>query len=198
VNNQLSGFKDLLSPQSWVGQEKNIHFELLFMTHMQGKSRGWPIAFVLTLVLALSVSITPFYSEVIRGGVMQVFAFVCHQLPLRSPHIGGVQLAVCHRCLGIYWALPVAALIFGISRGSRVAVRIKNLTIVMLAGLPAGIDWLGDILGFWENTTASRFITGAVFGLAAGYLLAEGISDIVRASGDQKNGPALAEKPGGA
>jgi len=152
------------------------------------KTRGWPLAFVLTLLLGLAVTLTPFYSDAIRGGVMQAFSFVCHQLPGRSPHVGGIQLAVCHRCMGIYWALPVATLVFGFSRGFRFITRFKNLTIVLAAGIPSGVDWLGDILGFWDNTPESRLITGAIFGLVAGYFLAEGISDVVRERRAQKRG----------
>ena len=159
-------------------------------------ARGWSVAFALTLLLGLTVSLTPFYSDVIRGGVMQAFSFVCHQLPSRSPHVGGVQLAVCHRCMGIYWALPAAALVFGLSRGLRFVTRYRTMTIVVLAGIPAGIDWMGDILGFWVNTPSSRWVTGAIFGLVAGYLLTEGISDIVRESRSKKGGTPRGKQPG--
>lgn len=162
--------------------------------------RGWPVAFVLTLLLGLIVTLTPMYPEVLRNTVMQIFSFVCHQLPHRSPHVDGVQLAVCHRCMGIYWALPVSALVFGVSRGRLLEKGFnflknkKNITLVLLAGLPAGIDWLGDVIGFWTNTPVSRTVTGAFFGLVAGYVLAEGISDIVRESWSDKNGPTEPDK----
>lgn len=34
--------------------------------------------------------------------VYAFFDVVCHQRPERSVHLGGEQLAVCHRCLGLY------------------------------------------------------------------------------------------------
>ena len=37
--------------------------------------------------------------------------------------------------------------------------------------LPAGVDWAGDVAGWWVNTPVSRLLTGGVFGLAAGLYL---------------------------
>jgi len=150
---------------------------------------GWQIAFALTLFLALLVSLTPLYPVPMRNAVMGIFSFVCHQLPDRSPHIAGVQLAVGHRCMGIYWALPVAALVFGLSKWQIAVTGSRNISIVLIAGIPAGTDWLGDVIGLWTNTPVSRIITGAIFGLAAGYVLAGGISDIVREYRGEKKRP---------
>src|SRR5436305_210204 len=33
------------------------------------------------------------------------FSFLCHQIPERSLHIEGAQLAVCSRCFGVYFGL---------------------------------------------------------------------------------------------
>ena len=150
---------------------------------------GWVTAFGLTLFLALCVSLTPWYPEWLHHGVMEVFSFVCHQLPARSPHVNDTQLAVCHRCLGIYWALPAAAVLYGLTKGLRMLKGRRTLTVVLIAGLPAAIDWSGDIFGFWTNTPLSRIITGAIFGLVAGYVIAEGISDIVRERNSEKSSP---------
>jgi len=40
------------------------------------------------------------------------------------------------------------------------------------------VDWLGDIVGWWANTQVSRMLTGALFGLVAGYYLAKAVGDI--------------------
>ncbi|MDX1740203.1 MAG: DUF2085 domain-containing protein, partial [Rhodothermales bacterium] len=45
-------------------------------------------------------------------------------------------------------------------------------TVLALSLIPLGVDWTGDALGFWTNTMLSRLLTGAVFGLTAGYVLA--------------------------
>jgi uncharacterized membrane protein len=37
--------------------------------------------------------------------------FICHQAPERSFHLWGVQLPVCARCLGLYAAAPLGAVL---------------------------------------------------------------------------------------
>ena len=82
--------------------------------------------------------------------------------------------------MGIYWAMPLAAMIYLVRPGLRAFHGVKNLTVVIVAAVPAGIDWLGDILGIWTNTPLSRVITGAILGFVAGVLLADGVVDIWR------------------
>lgn len=110
---------------------------------------------------------------------MKLFSGVCHQLPNRSPHIDGVQLALCHRCMGIYWALPIAAIVYGLSRGFWPIKGRLGIVILLAATLPAGIDWIGDIIGWWTNTPASRMLTGSIFGIVAGYFLTKAVGDIL-------------------
>ncbi len=141
---------------------------------------GWIFAFLITLFIATLVTLTPIYPPGIRSVVMSAFAGVCHQLPGRSPHLNGIQLAVCHRCFGIYWALPVAAVLYALTRGLWPIRRRNGILILILSALPAGIDWAGDILGWWVNTPASRMTTGAIFGITAGYFFARALTDIVQ------------------
>jgi len=108
---------------------------------------------------------------------MQAFAGVCHQLPSRSPHIDGVALAVCHRCLGTYLGLPAAVLIFSSLRGLWPFSRKAAPWVLLGAAIPAIVDWSGDVLGIWTNTPVSRMITGGILGLFAGYFLVAAIVD---------------------
>lgn len=133
------------------------------------------------MLLAVIVA-PPFLPPGIRGWVMTGFHAVCHQLPARSFHLDGVPLAVCHRCLGIYAALPAAVLLF-VWIGTWWQVLDRYAPYVLAASLlPLGIDWLGDVLGIWDNTAVSRLVTGSVFGLAAGYYLMQAVARAVDAS----------------
>ena len=156
-------------------------------TDIAKKNTGWIFALFCTAAIAALVSLTPVLPTAVREIVMNLFSGVCHQLPHRSPYVDGIQLAVCHRCMGIYWALPVAALVY---RGVRGFWPIKGrlgVVIMIAAAVPAGIDWIGDVIGWWENTPGSRVLTGSIFGLVAGYFLTRAVSDMVSQRRKRKN-----------
>lgn len=134
---------------------------------------GWGIASVLALgvaALAASPSLLGF-----EGGalVRQAFAPFCHQMPTRSPHVHGAAFALCHRCFGIVAGLALGVLVGPLfsARLGRLAA-LPPLAVLGVAVLPTSIDWLLGATGVWANTGASRLATGAVFGVAAGLLIA--------------------------
>lgn len=137
-------------------------------------SSGWAIATLLAVgVVALAAS-PPFLG--FRGGavVMEAFAPFCHQMASRSPHVHGVPFALCHRCTGI-----IAGIALGLAAGPLVPRRafarvaaLPPLLVLALAALPTSVDWLLGAAGVWANTGASRLATGALFGAAAGLLIA--------------------------
>lgn len=135
------------------------------------RNPGWWIAFAGTLAIALLAMTPPLLGDGSREIVMAMFSGVCHQLPGRSPHVDGVQLAVCHRCAGIYWGLPAAALLFTLSRPGASISRQGAPLLLIAAATPAGVDWALDVVGVLANTPASRIATGVIFGLGAGWFL---------------------------
>jgi uncharacterized membrane protein len=111
----------------------------------------------------------PLLSPEGRALVMQLFAPVCHQLPARSPTVGGVPIALCDRCVGIYLGgvLGIVGLGWGRALGRRLPLASRY--VLLLSLVPLGLDWVGPILGLWPNGPWSRAATGAVFGgVAAG------------------------------
>lgn len=129
---------------------------------------------VLALVAAPAV-----VGEPARQIIMAGFSAVCHQIAERSPHVGGVQLAVCDRCLGIYAALAAAPLLFAaVGRWDEVVRRHARYVVALAIAVPA-VDWAGDVVGWWVNTPESRMATGSVFGLAAGWLLTSACINLV-------------------
>lgn len=134
-------------------------------------------AMVVLLTLAV---LPPFVGEELRALLMQAFAPLCHQMPARSPHVHGVALAVCDRCLGVYLGLPLAGLAFLVA--VFVAPKWLDERIYRYAGpvlvaalVPMGIDWVGPVVGWWPNTPATRLATGLFFGLPAGYLFVRAV-----------------------
>jgi uncharacterized membrane protein len=110
----------------------------------------------------------PFVPEALRSALMDAFAAVCHQLPSRSPHLGGVALAVCDRCLGIYGGLVLggaASVLYrhGLARKGRVG----RWTVAIALGVLA-LDWGGAVSGVWSNTPLTRAASGLLAGSAVG------------------------------
>lgn len=138
-------------------------------TPPQAKRNGLATGMVAGMALVLGVALLPpFLPETWRAAVMTAFASVCHQMPARSPHVEGVQIAICDRCTGIYIGLLLGGtVVWGWAstwRGFEEAGRY----VLLGALLPLGIDWIGPILGLWANTPVSRALTGFLFGCAAG------------------------------
>lgn len=139
---------------------------------------GWGITLGSLLLLVAAATLPPFVSADVREALMRGLSIACHQLPDRSPHVHGIALGVCHRCYGIYWGMPVAAMLFLALRRWDGALGRSGGYLLLASLLPPGIDWLGDVLGLWVNTPFSRLATGAVFGLAAGYYLTRAMVEL--------------------
>ena len=134
---------------------------------------GWVGALLILAVLPSIASLSPWLSEPMQFVMMEAFDIMCHQIPERSPHVHGIQLPVCDRCYGILLGFvcgPLIALLFWrwINKNER--------SIVVASLIPLMIDWGFGLLNIWNNTPESRFITGAIFGLVAGGLLAHALS----------------------
>lgn len=135
---------------------------------------GWAVA-ALTAGALLTLAIAPPFLGVSGGAVLhQAFSFVCHQLPDRTLHLDGEPVALCHRCLGIgsgfvlgVWAAPLVA-----ARRLRGVARGAQARWLVIAALPTAVDWVLGALDLWANTPLSRTLTGALFGLVAGGVLA--------------------------
>ncbi len=70
---------------------------------MPGCSHSWLLLLVsVWLLLIVAPTFLGDQHPVPAGAIYFFFAHVCHQLPDRSFQLAGTQLAVCHRCLGIY------------------------------------------------------------------------------------------------
>lgn len=140
--------------------------------------RGWALALAMTGLLVVLASLPPFVGPELRILLMQGFSTVCHQIPERSFAVDGVSLAVCHRCYGIYWGLPLAVLGFlALARWDSILWK-HSRYIIPLALVPTSLDWLLGFLGIWPNTPLSRLITGGLLGLVAGYYLARAMGQV--------------------
>jgi uncharacterized membrane protein len=108
--------------------------------------------------------------------VWLVFEPTCHQIGPRSFSLNGVQAAVCHRCFGIYAALPLGAMLLPAVGSTMSRFHRWTPVLIFIALTPMGVDWAVDYFTTISNTTVSRFATGAAFGLVAGMLFAHALA----------------------
>ncbi|HUR97184.1 MAG TPA: DUF2085 domain-containing protein [Pyrinomonadaceae bacterium] len=107
------------------------------------------------------------------------FSYICHQIPERSFSLWGHQLAVCSRCSGVYLGLLGGMLIYPLWRTVDEIEPIPRFWL-FLALVPITVDWSLTIFGFWENTHASRLITGLILGAACATFIVPALVEIVR------------------
>ncbi len=101
----------------------------------------------------------------------KLFSFVCHQQIDRSFHIGGVPLAVCSRCTGIYSGLLSGLMIFSVIYASVNYWKHYITGIFLIGSLAAVVDGSANILELWSTADSYRSVIGAVWGFSAGGLL---------------------------
>jgi uncharacterized membrane protein len=129
----------------------------------------WLCAIVAPPVLAAAASHSA------SAGIFEFFSYTCHQIPERSLHFMGHQLAVCSRCFGVYAGLLAGALTYPLWRRVDSIDPLPRVWLIA-AVVPMGIDWALTAFGIWENTHASRFVTGALLGVAcAVYIIPAGV-----------------------
>ena len=157
-----------------------------------GHRHGWALATGAALLLLGGAVLPPFVDEGARLVVRQAFAPICHQLPARSFSIGGVPLATCHRCFGIYVGLVAGTLAWP-RLPARLQGRIGRRAgwLVLAAGLPAALDWGAGALDGLANTPVTRTATGGMLGMAMGLLFARATA---RALGRDRGAPTGGER----
>ena len=118
--------------------------------------------------LALLIA-TPIGPTSLATLMYSVGAFICHQIPERSFHLGAFQIPVCARCLGIYTGFAVAACVHVLasSRGSiRWRLTPASARWVFAAGaLPTAATLALEWSGVWRGSNIVRAIAGSALGI---------------------------------
>ncbi len=105
----------------------------------------------------------------------RALSLVCHQIPERTFHLaGGLPLAVCSRCSGIYVGGLLGLLVYPLFRPITSTVSPERIRL-LAAAVPMLIDFGGDQLGLFHNTFLSRTLTGLIVGMAAAFFLLPGL-----------------------
>jgi uncharacterized membrane protein len=109
--------------------------------------------------------------------IYHAFSLVCHQIPERSFFIAGHPFAVCARCFGLYAGFTLATIAYPLVRSLK-KTDAPPRKWLFIAAAPLGIDYALGVFGIWNNTHASRFITGALLGAVAVFYVMPGLVDL--------------------
>ena len=145
--------------------------------------RVWSIALALAggwvLLTLVPTAARAFELDGIASPLFNFFGYICHQLPDRSFHIMGEQFGVCSRCFGVYAGLLAGIVVYPLWRRVDDTEPIARFWL-FLSLVPVSIDWSLTAFRIWENTQASRFITGAILGIACATFIMPAAVEIVR------------------
>jgi len=98
------------------------------------------------------------------------FRPICHQLEGRSIMLFGHPLAVCSRCSAIYFAFFAGTLLYPFVRRIETPM-IPPRWVLVAAVVPMVLDVLTGMLGLHTVTVMTRIWSGAIFGLAAPFII---------------------------
>lgn len=128
---------------------------------MSARSCAW-IAIALRIAVAVSCVIVlalPWLRQATGGAVFDavdaVLGMQCHRLPGRVLEVGGVPLAVCSRCAGIYAGIGLGAALARPRWSARITVVVVGVAGAVLV-LEAWLEWAG----FLGVVHALRLLTG--------------------------------------
>ena len=116
--------------------------------------------------------------------IYPIFAPTCHQAPSRCFHLWGHPLAVCARCLGIYFGFLGGTLLYPLIRGFE-GLSMPRLKTFALVTIPIAIDTLGNILTLWSSPAGLRFCLGVLWGSILPFFFITGIADAFQKSKKQ-------------
>jgi uncharacterized membrane protein len=122
-------------------------------------------------ILVLALTLAPLAAPLLAPShpvaallIRNFFSRLCHQDPSRSFLLDGSAVAVCVRCLGIYWGTAVGMVV----RLRRARWLLAVALVLNLADVVSGaMHWHGNLPFF-------RFIFGLMLGLGVGAVLSFG------------------------
>jgi uncharacterized membrane protein len=100
----------------------------------------------------------------------RAYSVVCHQFQSRSFSLNGHPFGVCIRCTAIYSGFLAALITVRFWPWLR-NVEWDARVLIAVTAVPMAWDGMASLLGIAEATTASRMITGSLFGTGLALML---------------------------
>lgn len=143
----------------------------------------WSISSAVILVWLLLIVGAPVLKasgyQSVSSPIYHFFSYICHQIPSRSFFIDGEEFAVCSRCFGVYFGLLLGFLVYPLWRPIDEIEPLPRVWL-FLSLVPIGVDWSLGVFHIWENTFATRLITGLILGLACAIFMMPALVEITR------------------
>jgi uncharacterized membrane protein len=119
-------------------------------------------------ILALALTLAPLAAPLLAAShplaallIRNFFSRLCHQDPSRSFVVGGAAVAVCVRCLGIYWGAALG-----------MVVRLKRARwLLTVAVVLNWVDIASEAMHWHGNLSLLRFFLGLMLGAGVGAVL---------------------------
>jgi uncharacterized membrane protein len=119
-------------------------------------------------ILALALTLAPLAAPLLAAShpfaallIRNFFSRLCHQDPSRSFVVDGAAVAVCVRCLGIYWGAAVGMVM-------RLRMVRRLLTVAVVLNL---VDVASGVLHWHGNAPLVRFFLGLMLGVGVSAVL---------------------------
>ena len=136
---------------------------------------GAALAVAVTAVAWCALAVlAPVLPSPLAAAVYAAAGFICHQIPDRSFHWHGAQLAVCARCTGIYVGACSAAVFAPLppsAYASWVGSRARVGWLLGAAAVPTIATVAVEWAGLWHPSAIVRAATGVVLGVAGAFVL---------------------------
>ena len=150
----------------------------------------WLCLVAVTLIWSAVILVAPFAAafgfESTANSIYSFFSYICHQMPSRSFHVLEHQFGVCSRCSGVYFGLVLGSIGYSFFRSIYEINPLPRIWLI-LSMIPIGIDWSLTFFGIWENTFASRFITGLILGVACAVFIVPALAELAQILAARKN-----------
>ena len=132
---------------------------------------------LLSLAWVLAVLASPVLPAPVSAVIYLVGSRICHQLPDRSFHLFGGQLAVCARCAGIYAGAAVGA---GVGRWvwPQAAVGLGARGILVAGAMPTAVTWVSEWAGAWASSNVDRAAAALPLGIAVGLVVMQTVATL--------------------
>lgn len=116
-------------------------------------------------------------SLTLNNFVYALFSPVCHQIPSRSFFFFGYPLAVCARCLGIYFGFFAGTAFYPFLNGFS-SLSLPKSKIFLIISFPIVIDTIGNFFHIWTTLNWMRFAFGFIWGVILPFYFITGLSDL--------------------